>query len=64
VFNVTETNTEESKKARFPRVCQVQRTRHVWREESGTWETLSVPAVPVGLTNQKRGRLMTDRESD
>ncbi|NLI91054.1 MAG: hypothetical protein GX434_02265 [Peptococcaceae bacterium] len=50
--------------ARFPRICRGQRTCHVWREVAGTWETLSVPALPVGLTNRKRGRLMTDRESD
>ncbi|MFA6808693.1 MAG: hypothetical protein WCR27_06850 [Eubacteriales bacterium] len=45
---------------RFSRVCRGQRTWHVWKEVSGTWETLIVPIeMSVGLTNRKRGKLMT-----
>src|SRR5690554_4182436 len=32
---------------RFRRVCRGQRTRHVWKEVTGTWETLAVPLPKV-----------------
>lgn len=38
IVNGMEANTEESIKARFPRVCRSPRTWHVYREVTGTWE--------------------------
>ena len=43
VFNVTEANIKVDGKASLLRVCRGQRTWHVCREASGTWEILSVP---------------------
>jgi len=45
VVKVTEANTERSDRASFLRVCRGQRTWHVWRGVSGTWEALMVPVA-------------------
>ena len=61
MFNVTEVNTKESLKVRFLRACRGQRTWHVWREVSGTWETLLVPAK-TGKSYQSIKRKAEDQQ--
>lgn len=61
MFNVTEVNTKESLKVRFRRACRGQRTWHVWREVSGTWETLPVPAKS-GKSYQSKKRKAEDHQ--
>jgi len=44
IFNVMEVNIPICDTARIEGICRSQRTWHVWREASGTWDILRAPA--------------------
>ncbi|WP_081580523.1 MULTISPECIES: hypothetical protein [unclassified Dehalobacter] len=64
MFNVTEANTEGSKRQDSRGSAGVREHGMYGEKDQELGRPCLFRRKPVGLTNRRRGRLMTDRESD